>query len=59
MAESLREREFVGTESRLKVIIELLRQIVFGTEPDPAERLAELRRQREAIDGRDSPDRGR
>jgi hypothetical protein len=49
--ESLREREFVGTESRLKVIIELLRQIVFGTEPDPAERLAELCRQREAIDG--------
>ena len=48
--ESLREREFVGTESRLKVIFELLRQIVFGTEPDPAERLAELRRQREAID---------
>ena len=33
--ESLREREFVGTESRLKVIFELLRQIVFGTEPDP------------------------
>jgi Protein of unknown function (DUF3375) len=49
--ESLREREFVGTESRLKVIVELLRQIVFGTEPDPEERLAELRRQREAIDG--------
>jgi hypothetical protein len=48
--ESLREREFVGTESRLKVIFELLRQIVFGTEPDPAERLAELHRQREAID---------
>jgi Protein of unknown function (DUF3375) len=48
--ESLREREFVGTESRLKVIFELLRQIVFGTEPDPRERLAELRRQREAID---------
>jgi hypothetical protein len=49
--ESLREREFVGTESRLKVIVELLRQIAFGTEPDPAERLAELHRQREAIDG--------
>lgn len=48
--EGLREREFVGTESRLKVIVELLRQIVFGTEPDPAERLAELRRQRETID---------
>jgi hypothetical protein len=48
--EQLREREFVGTESRLNVIVELLRQIVFGTEPDPAERLAELRRQREVID---------
>jgi Protein of unknown function (DUF3375) len=48
--ESLREREFVGTESRLKVIFELLRQIVFGTESDPGERLAELHRQREAID---------
>jgi hypothetical protein len=48
--ESLREREFVGTESRLKVIFELLRQIVFGTEPDPGERLAELHRQREVID---------
>ena len=48
--ESLREREFVGTESRLKVIFELLRQIVFGTESDPGERLAELDRQREAID---------
>ena len=41
--EGLREREFVGTESRLNVIFELLRQIVFGTEPDPGERLAELR----------------
>ena len=48
--ETLREREFVGTESRLKVIVELLRQIVFGTEPDPGERLAELHRQRETID---------
>jgi hypothetical protein len=33
--DGLREREFVGTESRLKVIVELLRQIVFGTEADP------------------------
>jgi hypothetical protein len=32
---SLKEREFVGTESRLNTIIDLLRQIVFGTEPDP------------------------
>ena len=48
--QSLREREFVGTESRLKVIFELLRQIVFGTETDPAQRLAELRRQRQDVD---------
>jgi hypothetical protein len=48
--QGLREREFVGTESRLKVIFELLRQIVFGTETDPGRRLAELHRQREAID---------
>jgi len=48
--ETLREREFVGTESRLKVIVELLRQIVFGTEPDPGERLAELHRQRATLD---------
>lgn len=48
--QSLREREFVGTESRLSVIFELLRQIVFGTESDPDQRLAELRRQRQEID---------
>ncbi|HEX7993647.1 MAG TPA: DUF3375 domain-containing protein [Streptosporangiaceae bacterium] len=48
--EGLQQREFVGTESRLKVIFDLLQQIVFGTEPDPAERVVELRRQRDAID---------
>jgi hypothetical protein len=48
--QSLSEREFVGTESRLKVIFELLRQIVFGTETDPGQRLAELRRQRQDLD---------
>ena len=48
--QSLREREFVGTESRLNVIFELLRQIVFGTETDPGPRLAELHRQRLDLD---------
>lgn len=48
--DNLREREFVGTESRLNVIFELLRQIVFGTEADPDQRLAELRRQQQEID---------
>ena len=44
--QSLNEREFVGTESRLKVILDLLRQIVFGTETDPDARIEELTRQR-------------
>ena len=48
--DTLRERSFVGTESRLNTIVDLLRQIVFGTETDPDERIAELTRQRDAID---------
>lgn len=48
--ESLRTRSFVGTESRLHTVVELLRQIVHGTETDPDTRLSELRRQRERID---------
>jgi len=47
---SLQDREFVGTESRLNTVIDLLRQIVFGTEPDPRQRIAELQRQRLQID---------
>lgn len=47
---SLASRSFVGTESRLHTVVELLRQIVHGTEPDPQARLAELTRRREAID---------
>ena len=57
--DSLREREFVGTESRLNMIIELLRQIVFGTEPDPG---GAARRAAPAAPGArraDRPDRGR
>ena len=47
---SLGEREFVGTESRLNTVFELLRQIVRGTEADPAARLAELARRRQEVD---------
>jgi hypothetical protein len=47
----LRERSFVGTESRLQTVIELLRQIVHGAESDPQARLAELHRRRAEIDG--------
>lgn len=48
--ESLKARSFVGTESRLHTIVELLRQIVHGSESDPDLRLGELRRQRDEID---------
>lgn len=47
---SLERRDFIGTESRLNTAFELLRQIVYGAEEDPAKRLDELHRQREAID---------
>lgn len=48
--ESLQVRSFVGTESRLHTAVELLRQIVHGSETDPDVRLAELRRQRDLLD---------
>jgi hypothetical protein len=48
--DSLRERSFVGTESRLNTIFELLRQMAYGAETDPDVRLAELRRRRSEID---------
>ncbi|MEY8017673.1 DUF3375 domain-containing protein [Mycobacterium servetii] len=47
---SLRGRSFVGTESRLHTVVELLRQIVHGTEVEPEVRLAELRRRRDELD---------
>ncbi len=46
----LQSRQFVGTESRLHTVVELLRQIVHGTEADPEARLVELRRRRDEID---------
>ncbi len=47
---ALGEREFVGTESRLNTVFELLRQIVHGTETDPAARIEELTRRKREID---------
>lgn len=46
----LRVRPFVGTESRLHTVVELLRQIVHGTETDPAARLVALRERRDELD---------
>lgn len=48
--EGLKGRDFVGTESRLHTVVELLRQIVHGTEADPETRLVELRRRRDQLD---------
>jgi Protein of unknown function (DUF3375) len=46
----LRQRSFVGTESRLNTIFELLRQLVFGSETDTRARLDDLERRRREID---------
>ncbi|MFB6396609.1 DUF3375 domain-containing protein [Polymorphospora lycopeni] len=48
--QSLRARSFVGTESRLNIVLELLRQMAFGAETDPEVRLAELRQRRAELD---------
>ena len=47
---SLSERAFVGTESRLLTLFELLKQISAGSQTDPQARLAELQQRRAAID---------
>ncbi len=46
----LSERQFVGTESRLLTLFDLLQQMREGSEADPAKRIAELQRKREEID---------
>lgn len=47
---SLTERSFVGTESRLLTLFELLKQISEVSETDPETRIAELRKRRACID---------
>ena len=49
-AQSLRSRAFVGTESRLQTAVDLLRQIVHGSETDVDHRIAEIERRRAAIE---------
>ena len=48
--ESLTQRAFVGTESRLMMVFDLLKQIAQGTETDPETRIAELQKRRADID---------
>lgn len=47
----LSERQFVGTESRLLTLFDLLKQMAEGSETDPTKRLAELYKRRDEIDG--------
>ncbi len=48
--DSLTQRAFVGTESRLMTVFELLRQMVEGSETDPEARIRELEKRRAEID---------
>ena len=46
----LSARQFVGTESRLLTLFDLLKQMSEGSEVDPAKRIAELHKKRDEID---------
>lgn len=46
----LQERSFVGTESRLLTLLQLLKQMAEGSESDPEARIAELEKRRAEID---------
>ncbi|RTZ71924.1 MAG: DUF3375 domain-containing protein [Gammaproteobacteria bacterium] len=48
--EQLGGRSFVGTESRLLILFELLRQMLEGSETDPEVRIRELERRRDELD---------
>ncbi|HET7305339.1 MAG TPA: DUF3375 domain-containing protein [Segeticoccus sp.] len=47
---ALPARSFVGTESRLHTVFDLLRQMVHGVDTDPDTRLTELHRRRAELD---------
>jgi hypothetical protein len=47
---SLQERSFVGTESRLLTLFDLLKQMQEGSETDPDKRLLDLQRKHDEID---------
>lgn len=47
---TLAERSFVGTESRLLTLFDLLKQMSEGSETDPQARIAELHKRRDEID---------
>lgn len=48
--DSLTQRQFVGTESRLRTVFDLLRQMISGTETDKQARLDDLHERKAAIE---------
>lgn len=48
--QDLQTREFIGTESRLLTVLQLLREIVYQSEEDPATRIEKLERRKDEID---------
>lgn len=48
--DSLTQRAFVGTESRLMTVFELLRQMVEGSDANPDARIRELKKRKSEID---------
>lgn len=48
--QGLAERQFVGTESRLRIIIKLLREIILSTEQDPDAVIRDLKQQKQQIE---------
>jgi len=48
--DGLAQRSFVGTESRLLILFDLLRQLSEGSDKDPQTRLQELQKRRDIID---------
>lgn len=48
--QTLNDFDFVGAESRLKMIFNLLEEMAFGGQNDPQKQLQELKRQREVLD---------
>ncbi|MFC5512368.1 DUF3375 domain-containing protein [Massilia jejuensis] len=48
--QGLGQRSFIGTESRLMTVFDLLKQIVDGTELNPRTRIAELQKRKADID---------
>ena len=47
---SLKQKQFIGTESRLLMVFRFLRDIVQSVETDPRQRIAQLNKEKAAID---------